>query len=187
MAPRIKMNKGEFMNKPEVTRKSSASSTLPSGVLGASTSKTDIRKMTREELGKQIQKMRDRDAEMVSGIFKNLENPGSGSSRGTLVFSYCAYPNDENVIYELVDGERYTLPRGVARHLNNNCFYKEYQQMPAGHGMDGIRGAAHDGRLATANYQMGKKIHRYAFHSLEFMDDDSDMRPTNLTEVTIAP
>lgn len=163
------------MNKPEVTRKESTHRGQ------------DVKKMTREDLAKQIRKMRDRDAEMVSGIFKNLENPASGSSRGTLVFSYCAYPGEENAIYELVDGERYTLPRGVARHLNNACFYREYQHLPGEAGMSGIRGGAHDGRLNAQNMQMSRKVHRYAFHSLEFMDDDADMRPTNLVEVTAAP
>ena len=66
---------------------------------------------------------------MVTGIFKNLENPATDGGGGSVVFSYKYYPGDENKIYELFDGERYTLPRGVARHLNNNCYYKEYQHL----------------------------------------------------------
>jgi hypothetical protein len=84
-----------------------------------------------------------------------------------------------------MDGERYTLPRGVARHLNNNCYYKEYTQQSN----DGVRGAINpDGRLASKNsLQVAKKVHRYAFHSLEYMDDDVDMYPSNLVEVTNSP
>lgn len=160
------------MNKPEVK---SAHPSAP-------------KKITREELAKQIKKMRDRDAEMVTGIFKNLENPATNGGRGSVVFSYKYYPGEDNTIYELWDGERYTLPRGVARHLNNNCFYKEYQHLQGEFGQQGIRGGTNpDGRLQTNSFQAAKKVHRYAFHSLEYMDDDADMYPSNLTEVTASP
>ena len=163
------------MNKPEVK----SATTAHQGAL---------KKVTREELSKQIKKMRDRDAEMVTGIFKNLENPATNGGRGSVVFSYKYYPGDENTIYELCDGERYTLPRGVARHLNNNCFYREYQHLPGEKGISGVRGGVSaDGRLQTNSFQMARKVHRYAFHSLEYMDDDVDMYPSNLVEVTVSP
>ena len=146
-----------------------------------------VKKMTREEVAKDIQRMRDRDAEKVTGIFKNLENPAGNGGRGAVLFSYKCYPGDDNEVYELLDGERYTLPRGVARHLNTNCFYREYQHMDGQRGADGIRQGAADGRLQAASMQMSRKVHRYAFHSLEFMDDDLDMIPSNLTEVTVSP
>lgn len=142
------------------------------------------KKITKEELAKQIRKLQDRDSEMVMGIFKNLENPATAGSRGSVRFSYKAYPDEEPTIYELCDGERYTLPRGVARHLNNNCYYREYKHINGEKGTDGIRGASHDGRLETANMQLSRKIHRYAFHNLEYMDDDTEMNPTDLVEVT---
>lgn len=148
------------------------------------------KKISREELSKQIRKMRDRDAELVTGIFKNLENPASQGGRGSVVFTYKYYPNDEYATYELFDGEKYTLPRGVARHLNNNCYYKQYQQL-AGSFENGapVQQSPVDtsGRLHTNSYQMAKKIHRYAFHSLEYMDDDVDMYPTDLIEVSVSP
>jgi len=144
------------------------------------------KKITRQELDKQIKGMRDRDAELVVGIFKNLENPANSGGRGAVRFGYRAYKQDEYEFYELLDGERYQLPRGVARHLNNNCFYREYQHLQGEFGDTGMRAAASpDGRLKTQQMQMSKKIHRYAFHSLEYMDDDSDMYPSNLLEVTV--
>lgn len=146
------------------------------------------RKITRDELARQIKKMRDRDAEMVTGVFKNLENPASNGGRGSVVFNYKMYPNDEFCTYELCDGERYTIPRGVARHLNNNCYYREYQHLQGEFGQQGIRNAINpDGRLQSQNFQQSRKVHRYAFHSLEYMDDDADMYPSNLTEVTVSP
>lgn len=163
------------MNKPEVKS-------------ATATQSASSRKLSREELSKQIKKMRDRDAEIVSGVFKNLENPATNGGRGSVVFSYKAYPGDENAVYELWDGERYQLPRGVARHLNNNCFYREYQHLPGEFGQQGVRtGHNADGRVQTQNFQTAKKVHRYAFHSLEYMDDDSDMYPSNLVEVTVSP
>lgn len=150
------------------------------------------RKMSREELASQIRKMRDRDAEMVTGIFKNLENPAGNGSRGAVRFGYKMYPGQQYEFYELCDGERYTIPRGVARHLNNNCFYREYQQMEGGdngikQGLADPRLSNRNGRMEPQHYQMARKIHRYAFHSLEYMEDDADMMPSNLVEVTVSP
>jgi hypothetical protein len=146
------------------------------------------KKINREELAKQIRKMRDRDAELVTGIFKNLENPSTNGGRGSVIFSYKYYPGEANQVYELWDGERYTIPRGVARHLNNNCYYKEYQHLQGEYGEQGIRGGYNpDGRLQSNSLQTARKVHRYAFHSLEYMDDDADMYPSNLIEVTASP
>jgi hypothetical protein len=164
------------MNKPEVIKAGRSAQEAPKKL-----------KTSKEEFAKQVAKLRDRDSEIVTGIFKNLENPASGGSRGSVVFSYKAYPGDDNVVYELCDGERYSLPRGVARHLNNNCYYREYQHLPGEFGTSGIRAAAPDGRLQTQSLQMSRKVHRYAFNSLEYMDDDTEMRPSGLTEVTVSP
>lgn len=162
------------MNKPEVR-------------LAQVNAKTPIAKIRREDLAKQIEKMRDRDSELVTGIFKNLENPSRYGGRGSVIFSYKIYPGQDTEIYELWDGERYTLPRGVARHLNNNCYYKEHQHLPGQSGEQGMRQAySHDGRLKKDPNEIIKKIHRYAFHSLEYMDEDLEMYPSNLVEVKIA-
>lgn len=160
------------MLKPEVKNLSKSPSTV---------------KISKEDFAKQIRKMRDRDAEKVTGIFKNLENPANSGSRGSLVFSYKIYPGDPNEVYELLDGERYSLPRGVARHLNNNCYYREYNHLPGEFGQTGIRAGAADGRLQTTTIQTSRKVHRYAFHSLEYMDDDSEMTPSRLIEATLIP
>lgn len=147
----------------------------------------ETRKMTRDQLEKEIKKMRDRDREMVTGIFKNLENPAQNGSKGSVSFGYKAYPGDELEFYELWDGERYNLPRGVARHLNQNCWYKEYKHLSGEMGQQGIRGANADGRLASkdAGMQMARKVHRYAFHSLEFMDEDPmESSQKSIIEVT---
>ena len=50
-----------------------------------------------------------------------------------------------------------------------------------------MRGAEHNGRLKADKMQVAKKVHRFAFHSLEFMDDDLDMKRSDLVEVTVSP
>jgi hypothetical protein len=162
------------MQKPEVMRK-------------ANVENTPKKKMSEAEAAKHISKMRERDAEMVSGIFKNLENPGVNGAKGSVSFGFKAYPGDDFVFYELWDNERYTIPRGVARHLNNNCYYKEYAHLPGESGIAGVRGAQSDGRLQSVHMQAARKIHRYEFRSLEYMDDDLEMRPVDLVEVTVSP
>lgn len=164
------------MNKPEV--QSGRLSTAP------------IRKkISREEMQKQIAKMRDRDAEMVTGIFKNLEAPAQNGSLGMLQFGFKKYPGDEFAFYEFHDGERYTIPRAVAHHLNNNCYHKEYAHLPGEYGQQGIRTGFPDesGRLQKNAPQMAKKIYRFNFSSLEYMDDDLDMYPADLVEVNLNP
>jgi hypothetical protein len=130
-------------------------------------------------MAKQIQRMKERDSELVTGTFKNLEQQGC-----SVRFQYKAYPGDDFTSYELIDGEKYTLPRGVARHLNNDCYYKEYKHLPGEFGDTGVRGAINDGRLNAANMQTCRKVHRYAFMSLDFTDDAA-MYPSEIVEVTM--
>lgn len=143
----------------------------------------EARKLSAAELEKKLQDARERDAELVSGIFKNLERPGE-----SIRFVYKAHKGDDVAEYELQDGERYRIPRGVAKHLNNNCFYREYKMLPGEGGRDGVRSAYHDGSVPTdTNLQAARKVHRFAFNSLEFMDDDPDFYPADIIEVTSKP
>lgn len=59
---------------------------------------------------------RQRDREPVIGRFHHHESKG-----GTLTFTFYKYKGDPVVVYTLVDGCEYTLPRAVVHHLNNNC------------------------------------------------------------------
>lgn len=140
-------------------------------------------KMSKEEAQKKIREMRERDEEMVTGIFENKENPARDGNRGAVCFGFKKYPGQPYTFYELWDGERYTLPRMVAMHLNNGCFYKEYQHLPGEFGEAGMRQASNpEGRMLTHNKQMARKVYRYGFKTLEFVDDD--MYPSHLVEVT---
>jgi len=145
------------------------------------------RKISKDELARQIKKMRDRDEEIVTGVFKNLENPANAGGCGSVSMGFKKYQG-EYKFYEFVDGERYSIPRGLAHHLNNDCYYREYQHLSGERGEQGIRNAINpDGRMHANSMQASRKVHRFAFHSLEFMDDDPGMNPIDLVEVTVSP
>lgn len=101
--------------------------------------------------------MREKDRELVKGIFRFHEVPG-----GTMSFSFKAYKEDPVENYTLVDGEVYTLPLGVAKHLNKNCWYP-------------IHAYAQDGE-GKSTVKVGQKVRRASFQSLEFIDID-DLSP----------
>lgn len=146
---------------------------------------------TESELSKKIARMRDYDAELINGVFRNRENPRSSTQTGVLAFRYKMYPGDSFDAYELQDGERYRLPRGVVRWLNNGCFKREYVdiagQNPAS--STPVKAGYADGRLrAKEKMQASRKVHRYEFVPLDFIDDDADIRqgPT-LVEISNSP
>lgn len=99
-----------------------------------------------------IEWMRAHHNEMVRGIFKFYEVPG-----GLMSFDFLEFKGDPVRHYDLKDGEVYSIPRGVAKHLNRNCWYPkhEYEQDK-------------DGKPVQ---RIAQKIRRCGFHSLEFTDD----------------
>jgi hypothetical protein len=95
---------------------------------------------------------RNRDAEMVTGIFHWNEVKG-----GLLEFMYRGYKDEPIKKYALYDGERYTIPRGVARHLNTNGWTPVYKYKEDGSGRPKVT--------------MTSKEQRFSFQSLDFIDD----------------
>lgn len=118
----------------------------------------------------------------VTGVFKNLENRG-----GTLTFNFAVYPGEDFRTWEFRDGGHYRIPYSVAVHLNDDCFYKEYQEVKGDFGQERVANALHDGRAKAANMQMATKVYRYAFHSLEFSRDSLSVNRNNLAEVYVSP
>jgi hypothetical protein len=104
-----------------------------------------------------LQYMREKDREPVRGKFLFHEVPG-----GTMRFVYKAYKGDQVEHYTMIDGEVYTIPLGVARHLNKNCWYP-------------IHAYALDDK-GSPTQKVGRKVRRCSFQSLEFVDID-DVSP----------
>jgi hypothetical protein len=96
---------------------------------------------------------RDKERELVTGVVKNHECPG-----GTVEFMFRKWPGDPIEKYSFIDGQVVKIPLGVARHLNSNCWYPVHQYAQDKNG--------------NASYKVGKKIRRYGFQSLEFLDEN---------------
>lgn len=100
-----------------------------------------------------IEQQRERDEKPVEGIFRFHEVPG-----GRMMFVYKKYPKEQVKKYELVDGQRYTLPLGVARHLTQDVWYPEHENV-----MD------EQGKVVA---RVGRKVRRCSFESLEFFSSE---------------
>jgi len=116
---------------------------------------------------KDLKYMRDKDREMVRGIFRFFEVPG-----GTMAFSFRKYKEDEIETYTLNDGSIYTVPRGVAHHLSNNCWYPEHAYKMDDQGKPSV--------------QVTRKKRRCSFEPLDFMDPNelAELTPSNLETVS---
>ncbi len=126
------------------------------------------KKLSKAEAHKKLEAQKERDREMVTGIFEYKNKRGQ-----TLEFYFKKYDDDPYKKYILTDGKRYRIPRMVARHLNQNCFYTEYKRL------EGLRGVSdiQQGDIGGTQDHYAKmyavnKDHRCEFKSLEFMDDD---------------
>jgi hypothetical protein len=133
------------------------------GLIGVDVTPKKLSKDTVESRKKNLRYMRDKDREPVKGIFKFYEVPG-----GALKFPFRAYKEDPVEFYELTDGQVYTIPLGVARHLNKSGWYPihAYEQDETGKPVA----------------RVGQKVRRYGFQSLEFVDvDDLTEQPGIIT------
>lgn len=106
---------------------------------------------TRDEVAQKLRIERDKDREIVKGVFKYYEVPG-----GMVGFCFKKYKEDALEKYELHDGQIYELPLAVAKHINGNTWYPVHQY-----------GRNEDG---TTMQRVGQKIRRMGFQSLDFMD-----------------
>lgn len=98
-----------------------------------------------------LEYQRTKDRENVRGIFKFYEVPG-----GSMNFVFRAYKKDPIERYDLIDGEIYEIPLGVAKHLNRNGWYPIHAYINN-----------EDGRPTA---KIGQKVRRFGFQSLEFVD-----------------
>lgn len=109
--------------------------------------------------------MRDKDRQQVRGVFRFYEVPG-----GFMSFVFRAYIEDDVERYDMYDGEVYSVPFGVAKHLNKNGWYPEHSFVMNEKGEN----------IA----QIGKKVRRFGFQSLEFMDESEFDEPADIVTVT---
>jgi hypothetical protein len=106
---------------------------------------------------------RDKDREMVRGKFIFHEVPG-----GSMSFPFKAYKEDPVETFTLFDGQVYSIPLGVAKHLNKNCWYP-------------IHAFAVD-ENGHKVMKIGQKVRRCSFQSLEFVDTE-DLTPVGSGDI----
>lgn len=117
------------------------------------------------ELKKEHNIQKDKDAELVKGVFKFYQVPG-----GSMSFIYRKYKGQKPERYSMIDGQVYTIPLGVAKHLNSNCWYPIHA-----HSMD---------EGGNPLQRISQKVKRCGFQSLEFMDiEDFDRGGKQIIQV----
>lgn len=121
-------------------------------------------KQKREELKKKLEYDRDRDQQMIRGVFNYLERKG-----GKLEFSFLKYKGDQIEKYVLQDGHEYTLPLAVVNHLNKNCSYPIHTHATDENGVPYVR--------------IGQIVRRCSFSNYDFMMED--LMPEEKSLVTI--
>lgn len=112
----------------------------------------------------QLKFQRDKDRQMVKGIFKFYEVPGA-----VMEFVFKSYKEDPLEKYTLYDGQVYSLPLGVAKHLNKNGWYPVHAYMESENG---------------PTMKVGQKVRRFGFQSLEFIDVE-EMTPQGSPLITV--
>ena len=80
----------------------------------------NYRKLSQEEL----KRAKEKDHKLVKGIFRCYEPRG-----GSIKFSFRKYKGDAVANYTLKDGEIYSLPLMVAKHLNQNCWWPRHSHV----------------------------------------------------------
>lgn len=111
----------------------------------------------KENVQASLKYQREKDSQLVRGKFIFHEVPG-----GSVSFNYKKYKEDDVQRYDLSDGEIYTLPLGVAKHLNKNCAYPVHSFILDDNGKPSMR--------------IGQMVRRMSFQSLEFIDNE-DLTP----------
>jgi hypothetical protein len=109
-----------------------------------------------------LEKERKRMREKVQGIFHFHEVPGGG-----IEFNYKEFEGDPIEKFTMHDGYQYTVPYGVARHLNRNGWYPQYGHVKVDGGPSILASPRGVDRMEQ---RIVSKVRRYSFSSLEFLD-----------------
>jgi len=92
-----------------------------------------------------------RDQEIVRGRFVCHETP-----TGSMGFPYKKHKGEQITTYTMKDNDIYSIPRGVALHLNADCSYPSYSYK--------------DDENGRPRVVISERIRRCSFQSLEFFD-----------------
>lgn len=110
--------------------------------------------LTLEEKKGYIQYLKERNTQMVSGIFRCFEPIG-----GSLEMNAMAYDGETPTKYNFSDGVEYTVPKYVAKRFESDFQGIGTWYPTHSHILD------HEGKPTVA---VGKKNRRFGFSSMEF-------------------
>lgn len=156
---------------------------VDSGKVG-STSKVISKRMTREQVQKNMEEEYEKDHEVFEGRFRYIEKPGQ-----KIEFRLKKYARDGYPHYSLQDGNVYSLPRFVIDHINNEINYKKYRDLKGIKGTDGSIMTAmqyeKNGHVTSSeNMHEISKIPRCEFLPLGFLHGEKvAMLPNKIVQV----
>lgn len=110
---------------------------------------------------KELKYMRDKDRELVTGVFRFHECPNM-----PLKFVFRKYKDDPVETYELFDGCEYTIPLGVAKHLNKEGWYPVHEYVLN----NGQANPEKNVKAPRERYRIARKVRRFGFQSMDFLD-----------------
>ena len=116
------------------------------------------KKITRKITKNEINSMKEKDHQPVKGIFRSFEPRG-----GSMTFAFKKYAGDDVLHYTMTDGDTYTIPLMVAKHLNQNCWYPKHTHVLDSNGKPSV--------------EVGQKVQRCSFESLEFCEEETEATP----------
>lgn len=112
----------------------------------------DHRALAKKEIHPKIAAMREEESRLVTGQFRCTEPVG-----GSVTLSYRKYPGEPIKNFTFEDGRTYTIPLGLARHLNSGCAWPVHQ-------------SCIDPLTDRSSSKVGKWVHRFSFNSNEYVD-----------------
>lgn len=107
----------------------------------------------RAELRAKLNKDREIDSQRIRCRFKNYEMQG-----GDVRFSFKKYKDDPLETYHFLDGFVYTVPIGVIKHINKDCFFPMHKYATDENG--------------NSIHKVSGKFQRFELIPLEFVDTE---------------
>lgn len=128
----------------------------------------DAKEARKKECKERWMKERERKSKPVTGKFLFNECPG-----GEIIFRFGEFPGEPRKTYTMRHDNIYTIPLGVAIHLNDNCSYSEFQ-----HNLDA-------GKAVNAEQMyVQSKIHRTNFIPMDWSQDVGNTTGKSIAQVT---
>jgi hypothetical protein len=117
-----------------------------------------------QPLSPEQEKIRIREHRLVRGRFHFHELPG-----GILEFVYKKFPGDTLTPWVFRDGEIREIPYYVAKHLNEDCCYPEYEHVK--------------GEDMQSTVRICRMVSRCSFENLDFNVEDLHEGPSRILRV----